>query len=284
MSKFKMGWRAGVLAVAGAAALGFGGMASAGASVNSTTHVFTKEEAGFQASSLPGDKAPWHYRYVQAQLSLPDVTGKADQAAFPGGVGFSTRLTDAAETAVLGISTTPASGVYNFAFALEGSDGTTVSCVNGNSLPSGAGDTVAMSLYFTGKAVQYNGTDKTTGKVFSGSCSTPNQAWTSVQVGDEFATDAYGSPSGFTPPSGNLRLGTFTSTAVTSRTGIRGSIGSAPWPVQNLVMTSDGTSGGTLDASTPLAWGSYAAAPDTKVRDGRNFSVWLPSNPNYPVP
>lgn len=277
-----------VLALAGvlsfAAGAGLAATTPAGASVSST---FTREEAGFQASSLPGDPSPWHFKYVQASTVLPDVTGAAAAAAFPGGFGASVRLTDAAETAVLGTSTTPASGTYNFAFALEGSNGTSVSCVNSMSLPSASGDSVTMSLYATPDGyVQYNGTDTSNGKVFAGHCFTPGQAWTSVQTGDEFAADAYGSPSGFTPPapSRNFRLNGFSNTVVTNRTGLRGSAGSAPWPVQNMVMTSDGTSGGTLEASTPFAWGTYAASPDNVVRSGRNFSVWVTHNPGYPVP
>jgi hypothetical protein len=82
---------------------------------------------------------------------------------------------------------------------------------------------------------------------------------------------------------GNHRLAGFTNTVVTSRTGIRGSIGSAPWPVQNMILTSDGTSTGAVRASSPFAWGRYAAAPDNTVRDGRNFTVWLPANPDYPT-
>jgi hypothetical protein len=57
---------------------------------------------------------------------------------------------------------------------------------------------------------------------------------------------------------GNHRLAGFTNTVVTSRTGIRGPIGSAPWPVQNMILTSDGTSTGAARASSLFAWGQVS--------------------------
>lgn len=278
-----MSLRIKLLALAAAASAVLGGSIAAAATASASTPVFSSEAAGFQASSLPGDHAPWHYRYVQAQVVLPDVTSNTDKAAFPGGYGASVRLSNAGEAAVLGISTTPASGVYNPAFNLEQAPtGKTLGgagCLNTSSPALQAGDTVVFSLYFDGAAIHYNVTDKTSpAGDFSGSCTDPAAAgsFTSVQISAEFGV----TPWSAAPPAkvnGNHRLVTFTNTVVTSRTGIRGSAGSAPWPVQRVTLTA---SGNEVRASVPFAWGQYKAAPDMVNRAGRNFSVWLPVYPS----
>jgi hypothetical protein len=262
--------------------------ATAAARVNTTTKVYSAEEAGFQAGSLPGESAPWHFRYAQAQVTQPDVTSNTDKAAFPGGYGVSVRLSNGTESAVLGISTTPASGSYNAAFNLEARpDGHTLgSCADLNSPATPAGDTVEFSIYFDGTRLSWAVTDKTdSARSFSGSCTDPKagDSFTQAQIGTEFGATPWSS----SPPnavSGHFRLAGFTSTVVTNRTGIRGSAGSAPWPVQNMILTSTGTAAGQVRASTPFTWGRYAAPPDTVARDGRNFTVWLPANPSYPTP
>ncbi|MGH8922994.1 MAG: hypothetical protein ACRD0H_32400, partial [Actinomycetes bacterium] len=218
-----------ILTAAAAAAVLAGSAAyaaSAGAAVQPRT-VYSGEEAGFQAASLPGDPAPWHYRYVQAQVTLPDVTGAVDKAAFPG-YGVSVRLTNGSESAVLGISTTPASGAYNPAFNLEkATSGATLGgagCLNTESPAIAAGDTVVLAVYFDGSVIRYNVTDKTNpAKDFAGACADPaaGDSFTSVQIGAEFGV----TPWSAAPPAvvnGYHRLAAFTHTVVTNRTGLRG--------------------------------------------------------------
>lgn len=268
-----------------AAGLVLGGsiLAAATAHAQAGPAVYSAEAAGYQAASTPGDRAPWHFRYVQAQLVLPDVTSNTGKAAFPGGYGDSVRLTNAGSAAVLGISTTPASGVYNPAFNFEkATTGATIGtggCLNTNSPAIQAGDTVVLSLYFSGSVIGYNVTDKTSpAGDFSGSCTDPaaGDLFTSAQIGAEFGVTPW-SVAAPARVNGNHRLVTFTSTVVTSRTGIRGSAGSAPWVTQPVTLTAGGND---VRASVPFTWGQYKAAPDLVNRPGRNFSVWLPAAPS----
>lgn len=279
------GWAA--VAAAGflfaGAGLAVAGAGAAGAAV-SPPHTFSGEEAGFQAFGNG-----WHFRYAQAQVTLPDVTGAADTAAFPG-YGVSVRLSNAASSAVLGVSTSTggSSSVYSPEFNLESSpSGSTIgACLSGGSDFIPAGDTVKLSVYFDNTHLSADVTDLTNhAHNFGFTCTAPaGDSFDHAQLGTEFGV----TPWSLSPPaavSGNFRLATLTNTVVTSRTGIRGSAAAGGgWPVQNMVLTSNGLASGAVRASTPFAWGAYAASPDNVVRDGRNFSVWLPSNPDYPTP
>lgn len=253
-----------------------------------TAVAYSGEEAGLQAG-LAGPDAPchscWHFRYVQAQVTLPDVTGAVDAHAFAG-TGFSVRLSNAAESAVLGISTSsgPGGGTWNAAFNLERrpSGSTIGGCVSTASPAVPAGDTVLLDLYYDGHVLTWQAADKNNAALsFSGHCADPTagDSFTQAQMGSEFGI----TPWDLAPPamvSGNFRLGSLTNTVVTNRTGERGSAGSAPWPVQILDCTSNGRSSGQVRASVPFTWGNYASAPDGVERSGRNFSTWLPSEPS----
>lgn len=264
-----------ILASAGIAAVAaaIGMAAPAHASVNTST-VFTNNEAGWQAHGNG-----WNFRYVQANVTLPDITTSTFRASFAR-YGASLRLGNGAQIADLGISTTPDSTTYNAAFAVELSDATTIHCSNTSSPGMPAGDTVTMTLFYdynTG-VLQYKVADHTNSTTFAGSCADPGQFFGSAQVVAGFSADDW-SPATVHAVSGNHRLVRFDSTVVTSRTGIRSSIGtgSGHWPTQKIAMTSDGTPAGTLLASVPFAWGKTAVSPDNTVRDGRNFTVWMPA-------
>ena len=272
-----------IVACAALAVLGSGiaVAAGAGASVNPGTTVYTASEAGIQAHGNG-----WNFRYLQANITLPDITSNTFKAAIPGGYGGSLRLANGNQIVDLGISTTPGSGAYNAAFAVEYSDGHTYGCLNGDSPATPAGDTVTMTLYYSYAAggLSYGVTDRTrAGHDFSGTCSDPGQFFGSAQIVAGFSVNDWTPATNVHAVSGNHRLVMFTNTVVTSRTGYRSSIGtgsgsgSGHWPVQKLAMTSDGTPTGTLLASVPYAWGSSAVSPDNVVRDGRNFSVWMPA-------
>lgn len=273
-----------VAAAAASAAL----LALGTAQLASAAPVSTAEEAGFQgglASAGSACNGCWHFRYVQAQVTLPDVSGSVDSHAF-GGYGLSVRLTNGSESAVLGISasTGGTDSTYNAAFNLESrpSGNTLGGCVSTSSPATPAGDTVLLSVYFDGTRLSWNVTDKTdAAKDFSGSCADPDASdgFTQYQIGTEFGITPWSSAA----PAlvhGATRLAGFSDTVATNRTGIRGSAGSASWPVQRLTLTADGTSAGQVRASTPYAWGSYAVTPDSHVRAGRNFGVWLPAMPS----
>lgn len=225
------------------------------------------EEIGYQAGD-PTAAAPWHYRFVQAQVTLPDVTGNVDKAAFPGGYGVSVRLTNDTSSAVLGLSTTPGSGAYNPAFDLEYRvAGTPVAtgCVQTNSKAIPAGDTVEFAIYFDGTHLNAGVTDESNAALdFSFSCTDPvaGDLFTQAEIGTEFGVTPWSAASLGTF-NGQHDLAQFSNTVVTNRTGIRGSAGSARWPVQRLSLGSSYVSG---------AWGSYAASPDNVVRGGRNFT------------
>lgn len=250
------------------------------ASTNAGT-VFTNNEAGWQAHGNG-----WNFRYLQDTVTLPDITNNTFKTAIPGGYGASLRLGNGSQIADLGISTTPTSGVYNAAFALEFSNLTygSGSCLNGASPAMQAGDTVTMTLFYdyAHGVLSYGVTDRTNSTQFMGTCSDSGQLFPTAQVLAGFAANDWSAPSPVVHAvSGNHRLVMFTNTVVTSRTGIRSSIGtgSGHWPTEKVAMTSDGTPTGTLLASVPFAWGSFAVSPDNVVRDGRNFSVWMPSSP-----
>lgn len=269
-----MSARSRMLALAGiAAAAGIAFATPAHASVNAGT-VFTSNEAGWQAHGNG-----WNFRYVQATVTLPDITTNTFKASFAG-YGASLRLANAGQIVDLGISTTSSSITYNAAFAVELSDATTIQCSNGASPGMPAGDTVTMTLFYdynTG-VVQYKVTDPAKGTSFAGSCADHGQFFNTAQTVAGFSVNDW-SPAHVNPVSGSHRLVRFDNTIVTSRTGIRSSMGtgSGHWPVQEVAMTSDGTPSGNLLASVPFAWGNFAVSPDTTVRDGRNFTVWMPA-------
>lgn len=263
-------------AVAAAAALALSAPA-AHASVNAGT-VHTTNEAGWQAHGNG-----WNFRYLQATVTLPDITNATFRGAIPHGYGASLRLGNGSQIADLGISTTPSPdpGNYNAAFAVEYSDGHTYGCLNGASPVMAPGDTVTMTLFYdyTGGNLSYSVADRTNHTSFAHTCHDPGQFFGSAQVVTGFSVNDWAAATGVHAPSGNHRLVMFNNTVVTSRTGIRSSIGtgSGHWPTQKIAMTSDGTPTGTLLASVPFAWGKFAVSPDSVVRDGRNFSVWMPS-------
>ena len=253
----------------------------------SPPHVFSQEMAGFQGGSLPGDPAPWHFRYVQARVTLPDVTGSADHAAFPG-VGFAVHLANASGAAVLGISTATSGGPWNAAFVYEAKPtGAAIGGCTGHSSPATpAGDTVQLSVYFDGNHLFAHVADLTDhSKDWDVTCTDPvvSDSFTVARVATEFGFTPWDTAHVPNAVSGNLRLNGFTNIVETNRTGIRGSI-SSRWPQRNVVLSTNGASSGAVRVSTPFAWGKYAASPDNVIRDGRNFSVWLPSNPSYPTP
>ena len=262
------------VAVIGALALPVIGTLDANAAGFGVPVVHAPEEAGYQAGN-PLANSPWHYRYVQAQVTLPDVTGNVDKASFAG-YGVSVRLTNVTESAVLGISTTPGSGSYSPAFVLEAAPtgGTIGSCSDLNSKFIPAGDTVVFSIYFDGSHLSANVTDKDDAtKDFAFTCTdpTPGDLFDQAQIGTEFGVSPWtsGVP---TPPSGIHPLATFSNTVITNRTGIRGSVGSAPWPTQKLVIVN----GSNVVRATPsITWGTGPASPDNVSRPGRNFSVSL---------
>lgn len=226
--------------------------------------------SGIVAGNAAGP-APWTYRYVQAEVTLPDITSKTFQAAIPGGYGASVRLTDGSQTADLGISTTPGSGNYNAAFAQENSDGKTYgtgSCLNGNSPAVQPGDRVVLSLYYdyaAGKVYAAEQDLTTPAGSFSNVCSDPGQKFTNAQIVDGFAANDY-APASVGKVNGTHHLNTFTNTVITNRTGTRGSAGSAPWPVHRMIANGTSVTG---------TFGTGKASPDNVVRSGRDFSVYV---------
>lgn len=279
-------WGTAVLATAAGASIALLPVlaGTAGASVT-PPQLTTTNFAGAQASGNG-----FNYRYVQGTFTLPDITSGTFKAALPGGFGSSVRLQDSAQTVDLGISTTPDSGVFNAAVAVEFPDGT-VGFTNGSSPQVQPGDTVRLSLLYnyTGfmvpnepaGQVDYSAQDLThPADSFSGHFSDTGQWFSTARVGDGFSADDYAVPNpAVGGVNGNQRLSSVTGVVVTSRTGARGSAGVAPWPVQRLAVVSPGDSTHVL-VSTPFFWGKYAASPDTVVRDGHNLGIWMPSYPS----
>lgn len=259
------------LGVAAAAMLAGAGLATADQANAGTT--------GPSASGYVAGGNGWTYRYAQADVRLPDITSATFLAAIPGGYGSSVRFADGNQVADLGISTTPGSGNYNAAFAQENSDGKTYgtgSCLNGKSPLLSPGDTVRLELYYNpvSGVVSYSAADLTNpvnskgvSNTFSGTCSDPGQKFTSAGFVDGFTVNDYDTATAI-KVNGEHSLTTFTNTVITNRTGIRGSIGSSPWPVSKIVVP--GTTVGH-------PWGSGKISPDNVVRTGRNFSVLLGS-------
>ena len=261
-------------AVAAGAAIAFASPAHA--SVNAGT-VYTSNEAGWQAHGNG-----WNFRYLQDDVTLPDVTSSTFQGSFAG-YGASLRLANGSQIVDVGISTATSGGPYNAAFAVEYPDHS-LGCSNTASPAIPAGDTVRMTLFYdyTGSGnIRYSVSDTTqAGHNFSGTCHDPDQFFGAAQVVAGFSADDW-TPATVHPVSGNHRLIQFRDTVVTSRTGIRSSIGtgSGHWPTQKIALTSDGTPTGTLLASVPYAWGKFAVSPDNVIRDGRNITVWMPKAP-----
>lgn len=238
--------------------------------------VANAEAAGYQAGDLPGTStAPWHFRYAQADVTLPDVTSKTDQAAFAG-YGVSVRLSNGSESAVLGVSTASSGGDYSPAFVLEGAtDGHTVNgCADLNSIFIPSGDTIRLELYYDG-TLHASVVDLTnSARNFNYTCADAGDSFTQAQIGTEFGFTPWDTAHSPAATSGVHGLATFKNTVITNRTGIRGSAGSAAWPVQKLAVSSKGV----FVATPGITYGTSVASPDSKVRPGRNFGVYLGNN------
>ncbi len=136
------------------------------------------------------------------------------------------------------------------------------------------GDTVTISISYGRSADHFHVDDQTTGVKWNATHPDPGDTFKQGRAGVEFSAPAAGQPvtpsswgspvGGFKPPSSETLLQAFSATTLTTTTGVTHSLSYASWAHHIVYLTSDGTSGGSIEA-TPHGLGN----------SGHNFSVYL---------
>ncbi len=133
--------------------------------------------------------------------------------------------------------------------------------MGGGTLPiaPAVGDTVRIDLYYdkTGGGVTATATDLTTKATAAQTISAGTTAlFTKAEIGAVLANPA-------SPPTADLRLWQFTDTAVTTTTGVHGTV-TGPWTTSMVIDTINGTPGGQVVMS-----------PSFLFNNNASFGAWL---------
>jgi len=222
---------------------------------------YSVEEAGYRASGIG-----WRFRLAQATVTLP----RPSRSSYSSGESLSVQLRAADQTVVLGISATPGEARWKAAVAVEQKDGqggcsSTGGCfthLNDNSPAFAPGDSVTFDLYYHRSAgtVYYKATDATLGQAFVGWFQDGGELFSNARVGVEFGPDSWTRGTGYRRPGTTRALATFTAVRFTSYGGIKGALSGTRWRTSRLLVTSTGTSRGTVIASPSLPAGSDASS------------------------
>ena len=124
-----------------------------------------------------------------------------------------------------------------------------------------AGDTVLIDLYYSQAdgGVVATATDITANRTQDITIGTGAHAvFTAAEVADVLKNPS-------SPPAGNIRLWDFTNSAVTTYTGVHGSM-TGPWATSEIIDTTNGGSSGQVVMSPSFLW-----------NNGQNFGAWLRS-------
>jgi hypothetical protein len=211
---------------------------------------YSLEEAGYRASGIG-----WRFRLARATVKLP----RPSLSPYSGGEALSVQLRAADQTVVLAMSATPGAGSWRSAVAVEQKDGQ-----GGCSSPDGCfthldddspafapGDSVTFDLYYNRLAgtVHYTASDSTLGEAFVGWFQDGGELFSSARIGVEFGPDPWTAGSGYQRPAAARALAHFTAVRLTSYHGTTGTLAGTPWLTSRLVLTSTGTSRGTVIAA-----------------------------------
>ncbi len=133
------------------------------------------------------------------------------------------------------------------------------------------GDTVTLSINYAHSTDQFHVDDQTTGVKWTATYSDPGDIFKQGRAGVEFSAPAAGQPvtpsswgspaGGFKAPSSETLLQAFSSTTLTTTSGLTHSLSYASWKHHIVYLTSGG--------------GSIEAAPHGLGNSGHNFSVYL---------
>lgn len=214
------------------------------------------------------------FRYVQAEFVLPNSTlcteiNNADSTTTSSPYGFLVSVeigqngNDHAGDLSL-IEHPPASGsgcgTYTAAFAKTNSAAPPTPVALSPQITLSPGDNVQMSLYYSqANATTYaNVTDLTTSKVEQGTF-IHKTTYTETHIWAQLDT-ANGA---FKPPASSFRALEFTNCSFTTYGGTKGTL-TGPWTTNEWILTSDGTSSGKVEMTSPVVW-----------NNGYNFGTWI---------
>lgn len=217
--------------------------ASAGSTVYSTAH------SGYMVSGR------W-FRFIRTEVRLPSdaLCAQLARVVAPGSFSVNAGLgAPPLEASQLIVTDHPSSGgcgTFTAKFVVN-------SAAAPADLLMSPGDTITLSVFFDQASHQSTATleDLTSGHavIIAASAGTPIYATAHVLAGF----------SQFTAPAEQFRAFAFTGSAATTYTGVRGTL-TGPWTTSQVVMTSNGTSTGTVEASNPVLWDG-----------GANFGTWV---------
>jgi hypothetical protein len=258
-----------MVALVPAAALVAGLVPPASAATGAT--FYSQEQAGYAATGA-------QFRFVQASLTLPDASQFASEVP---GYGLSLQLWSQARVLVLGLSDSTSTSPYSPAFAVYDPATKNLICSSAATSPCPgtpkswtdgtanipAGDQVTFSLYYN----RSTGTDQVSvfdNSTGSGSRATfttdfTGESYTQARLGAEFSAVSPWGPASVTAPSAETHLATFRNCLLTTYSGHRSGL-STWWTHHRIVMTSTGTSSGTVEVKPHSLWNS-----------GRNFDVYF---------
>lgn len=223
------------------------------ASASTGTTVYSSTGSGYAVSGR------W-FHYVKTRIELPTnaLCAQIHKVVRPGTFSVMTELSSPDTYVQLVISDTPTSagcGKYTATWVHDG----TVTAVP---FPMAAGDRIKMWTFYAQASPPINGEHSVGGHLFNvttgaGSAvgDLANATFTNAQIIGGFGS--------FTAPASQFRAFDFTNSAVETYTGARGTL-TGPWTTSQVVMTSNGQSSGTVEASNPALWDG-----------GRNFRTWV---------
>jgi hypothetical protein len=235
-----------VLAAGGAALLtaAAAGAASAAATTHGTSHpiIYTSSQGGYTASGR------W-FRFVATTVKVPAPGAYSHYAEVVLG-----GTTVSPVTLAVAAGGGPASVGWSVGVPPFGMGGGVLTKVD----PS-VGDTVLIDLYYnrSGGGVVATASDLTTGRSQAVTISAGTKAlFTAAEVAAVLRNPA-------SPPTGDIRLWRFTGSAVTTYTGVHGTM-SGPWTTSEVLDTTNGGSSGQVVMSPSFLYGN-----------GADFGAWL---------
>jgi hypothetical protein len=237
------------VAAGGAALLTAGLTAATAAAATGGTHaassstITTSTRAGYQ------DSGRW-FRFVGTTVTVPGAGAYSHYARV---------VLRGQNVSAVNLGIKPGGGAGSVAYGV----GVSPFDPRGHALAiaPAVGDIVRIDLYYnkTGGGVTATATDLTKNVTAAVPISEGTTAiFNKVEVGTVLTNPA-------SPPSGDLRLWQFTNTAVTTTTGVHGTV-TGNWTTSQIIDTINGRVGGQV-----------AMSPSFLFNNGANFGVWLRS-------
>ena len=214
------------------------GVADAGAAQAGTgTRIFTNFAAGYIAG---GGR---YFRFVNTTFTVPAVSANAPASSAVIGLGGQKQHAD--------LVVLPGGGSGSVGFDWTNGSGT----IN---LSPNVGDQITISIYFNQHGTDiFTADDTTTGITATVSADVGSPIYTAAAVLGEVDN------SKVTAPAADTRLWAFSSSHLTTYSGVRGTL-LGPWATSEVVDTLTGDSSGATVIDAPVLWNS-----------GQNFGVWL---------